>query len=463
MIANVVFMLGGYVVYFWLGRTLEPASYGVYALVISIISLLNLLLNSGIPTAVSKFASENEEEALAIRNKALKLQISFSIIITFLYILLAPVIAWTLNDPELVTLLRTSAIVIPIYAIYSVMVSYYNGLHRFSKQSFVMIFYSIAKMFLVIGLVYVWHLKGAILGFSLSPLVALLFVLDFKKSEKTYDSKKLIRFAIPIIILSVSLTLIGTLDLLMVKSILKDNALTGFYSAAERISKVPYFLLGALGVVLLPAISRSIQTDTKQNTKNLINRSLKILIMILAPLTLLISFSAQKIVTILYSGKYAQAGLPLSILIFGAGFLTVFVILSSIINASNRPKIVMYITLVGLLISFASNYILIKRFGLVGGAISTTLATFIMVVIAAIYTYRLHKRLVSLLSVLKIGIVSVIIAIPVIFIQNKLLLLFSYPFLLLLYLIIMIGTGELKRADLKEVLPKQITNVLRLE
>ncbi|MCK4965330.1 MAG: oligosaccharide flippase family protein, partial [Dehalococcoidia bacterium] len=49
MVAAGVFLVSGYVIHFWLGRYLGPESYGLFGIVLALMTIADLLLISGWP------------------------------------------------------------------------------------------------------------------------------------------------------------------------------------------------------------------------------------------------------------------------------------------------------------------------------------------------------------------------------------------------------------------------------
>lgn len=239
LIAQLVFMASGYVIHFGLGRMLGPELYGVYGVMLSLITITTIMLTAGIPQAVSKYVSEgkNPED---VRKSALRIQIVFAGIFFIAYLLLADYIAQGLNDSSLVWLVRLTSVVLIPYAFYSIYQGYLNGLKRFGTQAKLTILYSIAKVmgvfaFVLIGL----KVSGAIIGFAMAPLIAGLtaFIIFRKGSKNTFESKKIISFAMPLAIIALATTAITSIDILAVKAFTTSIEI-GYYAAASVISKV---------------------------------------------------------------------------------------------------------------------------------------------------------------------------------------------------------------------------------
>jgi O-antigen/teichoic acid export membrane protein len=72
MAAQAAFVASGYAIHISLGRLLGHAEYGIYAVVISLMTMVNLILTTGIPQAVAKYVAHDGGGAEGVRKTALK-------------------------------------------------------------------------------------------------------------------------------------------------------------------------------------------------------------------------------------------------------------------------------------------------------------------------------------------------------------------------------------------------------
>ena len=61
MAAQAAFVASGYAIHIGLARLLGPSDYGIYAVVISLMTMVNLILTTGIPQAVSKYVAHDDD------------------------------------------------------------------------------------------------------------------------------------------------------------------------------------------------------------------------------------------------------------------------------------------------------------------------------------------------------------------------------------------------------------------
>ena len=458
MLVQVVFLASGYLIHAGLGRLLGPASYGIFGVVIYLITLSQDFLRVGIPQAASKYIAEDNSNAEAIKNKTVKLQLIYSVLVFSVYFLLADIFADLLGDPSLSIYIRLSAFIIPAGAFYSLYTNFLNGLRWYNKQAQVMLFYSAAKIAGVFALVFFGYaVYGAIFGYLMGPLVGFALGWYFFKGIKgegdgrnDFELKKIINFAVPVIIFSVTFTFLISADLFFVKRILVENVQVGYYTAASMLSRVPFHILSALGFALFPAISRSTAINDVKQTENYIAGSMRYLLMFLIPIILLVSATSESLVSLFYSSAYLPASSSLSILVFGLGFYTILTIMTTIITASGRPRVSMLIALVLVPLCIVFNMFLIPIYQLEGAALATTVTSLLGVCFAAGYVFKRFKTLINAKSFVKICVASIVIyaialrlSLPFFFLP------FLYVLLFALYFGILFLMKELSEDDLK--------------
>ena len=382
-------------------------------------------------------------------------------ILTVLFFSLAYPLSLLLNDVSLAGYIRATAFILPFYAIFSLYAGYYNGLHDFKKQASLIIIYSIAKFFSVIGLVYIFRLYGAIIGFIVSPIVALFFGFHLPKFMSVRRSlyRSLIFFSLPLVGLALFSTLLLSIDLFFVKSLIQDSEAAGLYTASQNIARIPYFALNAFAMMLLPTISRSVHADKKHETAKKIRETLRYLFLFLISGTTLIAMTSSQLLELLFTKSYIPATNSLSLLVVGLGFITIFVALANVITAIGKPSISMIIASVGVLLTAFFCQLLIPILGLVGASIATTIGGAVAMIVAFIVVLRNFPHILSCISIMKIVIASAGMYAVSLFIHLPTSLLpITYIILAVVYGSILFVLREITREDLivlKNMLPKR--------
>lgn len=420
--SEILFNLSGFVIHSVLGRFLGPADYGRYGIIITLTTMVIILIGNGIPTAMSKYISEYFETdsrmVKIIKRQAIILQTIIIGGITVIFFFSIPLICKALGDPTLIPLFRISTLIIPAFAAASFYFSYYTGLHKFNLQATLKTLRSIFRIGFVIGLAFWWKVEGSIIGYIIAPFGVFLvaYLVDKFKVKKdleakiaiqnfseevSFDWKKLTNYAWQVVIFFLAYELLISIDLYMVKGILRDDNLTGIYNAALTVGRIPYYIFYAMTIFLLPMISRSTSQNNTEETKKILSQALRIMLLLLVPMIVLMSIYAKPILIDFYGAKYAPGAFPMSILEYGVGFLTIFYVMSFALNGAGKTKIVMSISIVGFFINAILNYILIKKYSITGSAIATTIASFVVAVWILYYLWRDFGALIKIKTFLK--------------------------------------------------------------
>lgn len=411
VISEILFNLSGFVIHSALGRILGPSEYGRYSLVVTLTTMVIILIGNGIPTAMSKYISEcfetDANRVRVIKKQAIILQTFIIGIVTIIFFLLAPVIAGLLKDASLTSLFQLSTLIIPAFAGASFYFSYFTGLHKFNLQAALKIFRSFVRVVIIIGLAYFLGVRGSILGYIIAPTIVFFVALfldkfivnkEIKKEtlqpnqrEEIFPWKKLVNYAWQIIVFFLAYEFLISIDLYMIKALLQDDRLAGIYNAALTVGRIPYYIFYAMTIFILPMISKATSQKNRAETSKILSQSLRLILILLVPMVILLSIFAMPSIELLYGNQYSEGALSMSILVFGIGFLTLFYVLSFAMNGAEKTRISMWIAIAGFVANSILNYIFISLYGIIGAAIATSIASFLIMLIMLFYIYREFK------------------------------------------------------------------------
>lgn len=463
-IAEIFFNLSGYIIHASLGRMLGPADYGRYGLVVTLSTMIIMLIGNGIPTAMSKYISEFFETTpglvLKIKRQAAILQAILIGLVTLIFYLASPLIAKILRDESLTPLLRISAFIIPSFAAASFYLYYYIGIHRFNLQSTMKIIRSFARIILVIGLAYIFGVKGSVSAYILAPAVVFLsaWAIDFfwvdkhfpKNSVETFNWKKLLNYAWPVTLFMLFYELLISLDLYFVKALLADDSLTGIYNASLTVARIPYYLFYALTMVMLPSISRSTAKGDKTETNRIITQTFRMMVMLLVPIAVFMMVYADPLIRFFFGGKYAGAVPATQILIPGVIFLTIFYVMCFALNGAGKIKIPMYTALFGMILNAILNYFFVLKFGIAGSALATAITSVVITIFILIYAQRFFCQLIKFRQLFNFVLAGVVMYLVSFYLPpQKWIFLLWGMILTILYMIVLTALGEFTKKDLE--------------
>ena len=455
--AQAVLLGLGYVTHILIGKLGGPSLYGVYGVVLSFMTILNMLMTLGIPIAVSKEVAQDEANSGAILKTALFGQLGLSLILSIGTIIFSKPIATLLGDPTLAPIIAFTAIVYPLTAFYSVITNFFNGLHAFALQATIVLLYSFAKLAGSVGLLVPFRVYGALSGFAVGGAIASIIGAPFvyraikKHFQQSFPLKKLLTFAGAVVGTSIALQILMSTDLFLVKKILHDNTLAGYYNAASTLSRIPYFILQALGFIFLPSIAR-LMKENENLARDFIREVFRYLYLLLLPVTVLASATSKSLVHLFYSNVYEPATQPLTLLMIALGLLSAFYLLSTIAAGANKARIPLIISWSMLPFDILLGSILIPRFGLEGAALATIVTAVTGTTIMGGYMIKRFRLSFPFSTLLRGAVGTVIMVVPTYFINvGAIFMPLIYVALIALYLLALIALGEFKKDDLKHL------------
>ncbi|NTW13564.1 MAG: flippase [Candidatus Moranbacteria bacterium] len=465
-VSEIVFNVSGYLIHSVVGRLLGPNDYGRYGLIVNLTTTVIILIGNGIPTAMSKYLAEifetHPEKIRGIKRKTIFLQTTIMTAVTGIFFLLSRPIALLLGDDTLTPLFRLSSLIIPSFAAASFYFYYFTGLHFFRIQAFLKTTRALTRMTFIILLAMFFGVNGAVSGYIISPLVVfgIAIICDIVwthkyfpavgiKKSPGFPAKKLLDYAWPLTLFLLFYQLITSLDLFLVKALLHDDHQTGLYNAVITVGNIPYYLFYALTIILLPAISKTSANRDEAETRSLVNKSLRLLALILFPTVTLLSAYSGPVIRMFYGHAYIDATTSMGIFAIGNGFLTVFYVLAFAISGAGLVMIPMYVSGAGLIVSAVLNTLLIPPLGIVGSAIATTIVTFVLMIGVLAFTDRHFKVRIPLkLWLISFGSSAILVLLSKYLPQGSFSFLVSAAVLFLLHFGILRFFGVLEDADI---------------
>jgi O-antigen/teichoic acid export membrane protein len=408
ILAIFTFILCSYTIHIVIARHMGPAIYGVFGIVFSVFSVIDLFVRGGLGRAVSKFVAE-ENWQFGVLRSALRLQLIISTAFTLIFFLGSNLVASLLEDESLGFFFRLSSLCIIPYAFVSIYNGYLNGLREFGREAISSISYSIIKLlFVLLFLVTGFGVGGIVTGYAISACIAVVisrqFAIPFMKNwaEPLLPAKTLLLFATPVAFVSINEVFLMNIDTICIKRILQDDTLTGLYISAVNLARIPWHIHGAFYMTLFPSISLAMSRGNNEFARGYIAQSLRYVIIVIVPISLIINISSANLLRLFYSEAFVHASVPLSILVFGISLMSIFILLTGIISASGSPYCSFLLSFILVPISIAGNFILIPKYGLLGGAMASTIAYGFGLVFAGSFVFVRFGRYVNMLSLLRI-------------------------------------------------------------
>ena len=420
----------------------ESAGAALYAYAYNIYGLFLEVATAGIPNAVSKIINEyntlGRQEAKIRTFKIGKRLLSVIAVIAFLILFIfAPQIAGLIigdlsggNTIEDVTfVIRCVSFALLVFPFLSVSRGFFQGHNIISVSSVSQVIEQLARVLVIICGSYIalkWlHLDlttavgVAVFGAFIGGLCALFYVrskLKHNKKELALDQKfevrdevtnkeiikKIIKYAIPVVIVSIAFTIYNNVDMILVLRTMNylgmDAAEVEFIASgvstwAPKISIVITSLVLGLSASLIPNMVEAFTLKKYDELNHKFNKSLQIILFISLPMCVGISLLASSVWTVFYG--YNPIGTSiLAVAIFAPLFSNLYTVCNHTLQSMNKFKWVYISSITGIVLNAILDVPFMLLFDFIGipaywGATFATVVGFsATVIIAMIYLKR---------------------------------------------------------------------------
>lgn len=235
-----------------------------------------------------------------------------------------------------------------------------------------------------------------IYGFFFISLFSSFFLIRTLKKQETigevqeYETtKEIIKYSIPITLSTVSLYLLSSIDIFMIKFLLGDKHVA-YYSVAVKVVSIIAVSSNAIGLSVATDIAYSYNKGDF-DTLSIIMRKISRLGFYFSLLISVALFIASDKILLVFGNEYLISTTTMYILL--AGNLTMSISGNTFIYLlmTNKGMIMGKLLFVAVLINFGLNFLLIPTFGIEGAAIASIVSVVFWNFAGALYVYKVDK------------------------------------------------------------------------
>ena len=435
MVSYLFFRVGGYIYRILMSRLLGPEAYGVFGATLPFQGVFQILSAGGMQPVIAKFVAQHnavgeEDVARQVIITSLKYMMISGVLFGLFMFFTAGWIATNIfHKPEATLPFQAISLITPFSVIVGAFRGSFQGVYKMELIVASRVVEQITTILVAVALVAVgFSAVGAVLGtgigFIASAICALILfkkyiwplfpkpVIEFSFKDELNLMKKLLIFSIPVTVTALSEMAIYDISTEVIFYFMPNNY-NGYYTNASAMARLPLIISLSLAAVILPAASEAASLNNKSLLGMYITQSYRYVILLVLPLCVGIAAFATPLLSLLFGPEYGQGGTALSILVIGMAFYTLFMISSSIMQGIGHPKRPMVVLLVGIVINFILNVLMVPRYGIEGAATATTIATFLIMIAVLWETFRVTKVNVPYLDFVKIGAASAVMSIPI--------------------------------------------------
>jgi O-antigen/teichoic acid export membrane protein len=393
--ASVAFGTGSF---FFLVRILTTYEFGVWALYMSTITILNILRDGLIKSALIKFLSgAKEEDKPKIMTAALHINIAISAFCVLLIFLFGNFLANYLNAPELKTLFYLFSLV---YVLNGFLTQYncieqanfkFKGVFvsntAFQAIYFAFVFYCyVFKIHMDLYQLVIVQIVGSVASASIAYIYSRQY-LKFAKGIFIDWIKTMFNYSKYAFGTSLSSILSGTLDQAMLGKMINPVA-SGVFNVAVKIVNLIDIPTSAVANIVFPQSAKRMQTEGRDAIKYLYEKSVGTILAILIPGLIFIYAFPELILYILAGDKYTNAVELLRVTLLYCLLIPFGRQFGTILDSIGKTKTTFYLVLFIASTNLILNYFLIKKMGLLGAAYATLISNIVGFIIAQIILWK---------------------------------------------------------------------------
>ncbi|CAG7616546.1 Lipid II flippase MurJ [Paenibacillus solanacearum] len=399
-----------------------------YGIAFNLYSVLLVVATAGIPSALSKMISERtalgrHAEADRIYKAALLFAAGAGVVMTLLLYIGAPYFAESIINPQAALPIRAIAPALLLFPLIAIMRGYFqgrrmmmpNGISQIIEQIF-RVATSVALAYLLLGHSLEFAVAGASFGGVIGSIAAAAVMLYYAMRLRSSDRRELgaqpeagataaqplrsiyaqlFKLSVPIVIFSMTVTLIYTIDSSIVTLLLKDSMgeepareilgiLTG---RAQSLAGIPIILAVALSQSIVPIISSAYSQKDMQQVAGQTGKVLQLSILSGLPMVLVICLAARPINGFIFGNPSESpiaadyAAPVIMALTVSAIFQIVMQTSGAVLMGMGRMKPLVLGVVIGIAVKLAASFALAPYFGIYGIIAATALCFIVMTAI----------------------------------------------------------------------------------
>jgi len=359
-----------------LARYLGPENYGKYSFATSICFIFMVFSDFGMDDLLVRDISA--DRSMADRSFGASLVVK-----TFMAVVSIALLWFTLSLMHYSKEMIIYSMVFAIHIIFIVQINTINSIFRANERmeysACIIIINGILGLSFISCLVYLnqsllFIIFSRVVVFSLSFLISLYLITKvITRPNFNFNVSFLIEIAkksFPFLTIGLINTLTLKFDILMLSK-MKGEVYVGYYAAAANDLFFSLFIIpGTVTTVVYPIFSRQYR-NAKNNLRESINFTIKLLTIIGVPLCIGAFILADQIIYFLFGPQYQNSIIVLRIIAFAISFMFIREPFGFGIAAIGKEKMLMWMNFLSLVLNIMLNIILIPLYSHVGAAITS--------------------------------------------------------------------------------------------
>ena len=369
-----------------LSRCLKAQAYGMYCLGFTIIVFVVSISSLGLQGGVVRFGSLYMGEGDKARTKG---TLIVAIVLSSLASVFAGILLFTFSgtiaarifdNPDLAGIIQIFSISVPFATLIIMIACIARAFHLMQYDIGLRSVLPPVVRIILIGSAFLlgFGLRGVVLAFLASNILCVLlgtyllwriFPDIVSKLKPIYETRRLLRFSLPVLIAGFANLLLVRIDRLML-GWLRGTSDVGIYNAASITALHAGFMLNAFNASFSPVISDLYNRKKNEELKRLFQMTTRWILTVSLPIALILISFPNSIMTLF--GPGFRPGWPVLIVLSSACLVNAGVGSAGfMLIMSGRQNIELFNTIAMVSLNVTLNIWLIRLYGITGAAIAT--------------------------------------------------------------------------------------------
>ncbi|WP_197428390.1 oligosaccharide flippase family protein [Halapricum sp. CBA1109] len=455
--AKILNRILGFAAFVFFARELGAGEFGIFVLFQASLGLLSLFADPAIGQAAEQRASSGEP-ADRVYGTALLLK-------SALLVPLIAVIVW-FSGPldayiggEVTTLLIVATIVQQLGSLPEVML---RAELRVGETASLMavrqvVWAVVGAVLVLLGFGFYGLIYGLLVAVTLRALLALYKCETSLGQPSREQFWSIINYAkYQVVANKVAPQLYSWTDVTII-GIFLTSSLVGAYEVAWRVVGIVLIFPAAIGTTIFPHISAWSRNSDTEQIRETLSRVLVSVVSVSIPAFFGVLLLGREILRLIFGPEFTVAWLVLIILMGQKSVEAIKNTLARVVAAMDYPQYNAIATIVGTTLNVVLNVVLVWKFGIVGAAVATTVATIVGMLLLGgflrrvlLFTYPVKK--IGWMVVASTGMAIIIAALKTIIVINSLPRLVSIVLLGVILYVVLVSTFQPLREDLGKIL-----------
>jgi O-antigen/teichoic acid export membrane protein len=315
--ANAAYVVTAYATTTITARVLRPEDFGTFGVVMAWITLLTALLVKGVSTSTTREMAAGRVDAATAWSAGRSLGIRLAVALAVVGVAFSSVAADLFGSSDHAEQFAIGALGALTFGINAVLLAWPTGRRNYPRQAIAQVAYAVARVLLVVGGAIIGGLDGAVAGYVLAPLLA-SFSLLARRPAPTGDPApvrvRLRRHALPVSLASIAVTAYFVVDVFALSAVVGERSRElGIYVAYGTVAHVPFFLLQAASIAIVPALAAARSAGARAAA---IRHTMTDTLVLLAGPTLLLATAGDAASRVVFGAEYDTSSvvtLPLAL------------------------------------------------------------------------------------------------------------------------------------------------------